>query len=137
MSRELDVLDANGAFYRAFAGRDLEAMDAVWSSAAPVACVHPGWDALRGRDAVMESWRAILNGPHSPEIGCSHAFAQVLGELALVICREHVAGGDLVATNVFIREAGSWKLVHHQASPLASEGEDDDEDEPDEDEQLN
>jgi ketosteroid isomerase-like protein len=129
-----DVLDANGAFYRAFAGRDLDAMDAVWASAAPVACVHPGWDALRGRDAVMQSWRAILSGPRSPEIGCSHAFAQVLGDTALVICREHVAGGQLVATNVFVREANGWKLVHHQASPLASE---DDDDEPGQDEPLN
>jgi ketosteroid isomerase-like protein len=128
MARDLDVLDANSAFYRAFAGRDLEAMDAVWASDAPVACVHPGWDALRGRDAVMESWRAILSGPHSPEIGCSHAFAQVIGETALVICREHVAGGELVATNVFVREDGGWKLVHHQASPLATEGEEEDED---------
>ena len=121
MSSEFDVLDANSAFYAAFAGRDLAAMDAVWASDAPVACVHPGWDALRGRDAVMESWRAILTGPGSPEIGCSHAFAQMIGNIALVVCREHVAGGDLVATNVFILEAGAWKMVHHQASPLATE----------------
>jgi ketosteroid isomerase-like protein len=123
MSSEFDVLDANSAFYAAFARRDLEAMSEVWASEAPVACVHPGWDALRGRDAVMESWRAILTGPGSPEIGCSHAFAQMLGETALVVCREHVPGGELVATNVFVREAEAWKLVHHQASPLASETE--------------
>jgi ketosteroid isomerase-like protein len=123
MWRELDVLDVNSAFYAAFSARDLSRMDALWATTAPVACVHPGWDALRGRDAVMESWRAILNGPSSPDIGCSHAFAQVLGDTALVICREHVPGGDLVATNVFVREGGAWKLVHHQASPLATEGE--------------
>ncbi len=123
MSQELDVLDANSAFYRAFSARDLSAMDAVWATASPVACVHPGWDALRGREAVMESWRAILSGASSPEIGCSHAFAQVLGETALVVCRERVPGGELVATNVFVREDGAWKLVHHQASPLATESE--------------
>ncbi|MFL5261168.1 MAG: nuclear transport factor 2 family protein [Anaeromyxobacteraceae bacterium] len=123
MSRDFEVLDANSAFYVAFSARDIAAMEAVWASEAPVMCVHPGWDALRGRDEVMESWRAILNGPGSPEIGCSHAFAQVLGDTAIVVCREHVPGGELVATNVFVREAGSWKLVHHQASPLATETE--------------
>jgi ketosteroid isomerase-like protein len=131
VSSDFEVLDANSAFYAAFSDRDLEAMDAVWASEAPVVCVHPGWDALRGREAVMDSWRAILNGPGSPEIGCSHAFAQVLGETALVVCREHVPGGELVATNVFVQEGGAWKLVHHQASPLATESEES-EDEPDE-----
>jgi hypothetical protein len=32
-----------------------------------------------------------------------------------VICSEHLEGGTLAATNVFAREGGAWKLVHHQA----------------------
>src|SRR5689334_19999380 len=121
---ELEVLDANSAFYRAFATRDLDAMDALWSRRTAVACVHPGWDALRGRDEVMDAWRAILTGAESPKVGCSHAFAQVHGDVALVVCREHVEGGQLVATNVFVREGDTWRLVHHQASPLATDEED-------------
>lgn len=132
--RDLDVLDANSAFYRAFAARDLDAMDALWSEEQQVACVHPGWDVLRGRDEVMDSWRAILTGDESPKIGCSHAFAQVHGQVALVVCREHVPGGFLVATNVFVREESGWRLVHHQSSPLASDAEDDPDFDP---EQLN
>jgi len=130
MSREFDVLDANSAFYRAFSARDLAAMEALWADDAPVVCVHPGWDALRGRDEVIQSWRAILDGVDSLVVRCSHAFAQVLGDTALVVCREHVSGGQLVATNVFVRERGTWKLVHHQASPLASDDEDGDSEEP-------
>ncbi len=118
---DFEVLDANSAFYRAFAGRDLGAMDALWSSARPVACIHPGWDVLRSRDEIMESWRAIFDGSGPGGVGCSHAFSQVLGGVALVICREHVGGGELVATNVFAREGTAWKMVHHQASPLAVE----------------
>jgi hypothetical protein len=124
-AHDLDVLDANAAFYRAFASRDLEAMDALWSRHAHVVCVHPGWDALRGRDEVMDSWRAILTGGESPEVGCSHAFAQVHGDVAIVICHEHLPGGHLVATNVFVRESQGWRLVHHQASPLATDASDD------------
>ncbi|HTT69821.1 MAG TPA: nuclear transport factor 2 family protein [Anaeromyxobacteraceae bacterium] len=124
MAHDFEVLDANSAFYRAFAAHDLPAMEAVWAAETPVACIHPGWDALHGRQVVMESFRAILNGSSSPEIRCSHAFVQALGEIALVICREHVEGGELVATNVFVREGGAWKLVHHQASPLARNDED-------------
>lgn len=133
-SHDIEVLDANSAFYRAFSARDLDAMDGLWSRLTPVMCVHPGWDALRGRDEVMDSWRAILTGAQSPKVGCSHAFAQVHGEVALVVCREHVEGGQLVATNVFVREQGVWRLVHHQASPLATDDEDNEDFDP---EQLN
>jgi ketosteroid isomerase-like protein len=114
---ELEVLDANSAFYAAFTGRDLEAMDAVWARGAPVACIHPGWEALRGREEVMESWRAILSG-NAPAVRCTRASAHVLGGAAFVVCHERLPGGRLVATNVFVREDGAWRMVHHQAGPL-------------------
>ncbi|MBO0736369.1 MAG: nuclear transport factor 2 family protein, partial [Alphaproteobacteria bacterium] len=41
------VLAANLEFYRAFAARDLAAMDVLWAQRAPVACLHPGWTALK------------------------------------------------------------------------------------------
>ena len=56
MSEHAAVNFANEAFYVAFSTRDLEAMDALWARQAPVTCIHPGWNALTGRDAVMESW---------------------------------------------------------------------------------
>jgi hypothetical protein len=42
----------------------------------------------------------------------------VLGESAYVVCGEAVDGAELVATNLFVREDGAWKLVHHQAGPV-------------------
>ncbi len=118
---ELEVLDANDAFYRAFARRDPDAMCALWSVEHPVACVHPGSDVVDGLDEVLASWRAILVSEGSPDISCSHAEAHVLGEVAFVTCHEVVRGsGRLAATNVFIRERGGWRVVHHQATPIAA-----------------
>ena len=68
---ERQVLATNEAFYAAFAGRDVDAMEGLWALHAPVACIHPGWHALTGRGAVMASWRGILNGPGSPDITCT------------------------------------------------------------------
>jgi hypothetical protein len=34
-----------------------------------------------------------------------------------VICYETMGDTVLVATNIFVREAGTWKLAHHQAGP--------------------
>jgi len=116
---EIGVLEANSAFYRAFAERDLAAMDDLWARESPVACVHPGWDALRGREAVMESWSGILGGD-APRIACIAASAHVLGPAAFVVCGERIPGGPvLVATNVFVRERRGWKLCHHQAGMVA------------------
>ena len=117
MSDEDAVLAANEEFYRAFAAHDLAAMDALWAEETPVACIHPGWDPLVGRDMVMESWAAILGGPGAPQIRCEAPRAFVLGPSAFVICREVLEQGRLIATNVFAREEAGWRMVHHQAGP--------------------
>jgi ketosteroid isomerase-like protein len=130
MRDDEQVLAANAAFYRTFAARDAAAMDALWAVRAPIACVHPGWPALRGREAVLGSWQSILSGSGSPPITCSGAAAHVLGDAAFVICTEHIPNVELVATNVFVREDGAWKMVHHHASGFAHPAEvADDEDE--------
>jgi ketosteroid isomerase-like protein len=118
--REVErVLAANEAFYTAFATRDVDAMEALWAVEARVACIHPGWQPLHGRDAVLASWRDIMGNPSSPPIRCSDAVAHVLGSAAIVICTERFPGAELVATNVFVDEHGSWKLIHHQAGAVA------------------
>jgi ketosteroid isomerase-like protein len=117
---ELEVLDVNDAFYRAFAARDADAMGALWAEDHPVACIHPGSDVLVGRDAVLASWRAVLVPGGAPELTCSHAEPHVLGDVAFVTCHEVIrSGGRLAATNVYVRERGAWRIVHHQATPIA------------------
>ena len=115
------VLAANHAFYRAFAARDLGAMAALWAEADAVACIHPGWDVLIGRAAVLASWRDIFAQPTA--IACRDARALVHGDSACVICHEALgegpAAGLLVATNLFVRQDGAWRLIHHQAGGIA------------------
>jgi ketosteroid isomerase-like protein len=112
------VLTANLDFYRAFNERSVRAMEALWSMAAPVLCVHPGWTALAGREPVIQSWRAILANPEAPRVMCHDDRAFLYGDFAIVQCEEELDGGHLVATNMFVRESGGWKMIHHQASPL-------------------
>jgi ketosteroid isomerase-like protein len=115
---EREVLEANSAFYEAFARSDAEAMDALWAREAPVACLHPGWELLLGRAAVVESWRRILlGGGAPPAIRCERASAHVQGDWAWVVCVEVLPDGMLAATNLFVREEGTWRMVHHHASP--------------------
>ena len=116
---ERAILAANAAFYRAFGARDAVAMDGLWARNAPVACIHPGWHALTGREQVMESWRAILGNPEQPDLRCLRATVHQVDAFAFVTCYEHIAQQLLVATNVFVLEDGEWRMVHHQSGPSA------------------
>ena len=116
---ERAVLLANAAFYDAFAQRNVDAMDGVWARESPVTCIHPGWNVLAGREAVLASWRDILGEPGSPPIRCSNAVVYLYGETASVVCIERLPTGGLVATNVFVQEQGRWRMVHHHAGPVA------------------
>jgi hypothetical protein len=130
MAREA-VLFANEAFYQAFAGRDIDAMDRLWARGGPVACIHPGWSPLVGRERVLASWRAILANPASPAIRCRRPRAFLHGDSAFVICYEEIEGAVLIATNLFVREGREWKMTHHQAGPVTVASEDEPaEDEP-------
>lgn len=109
------VLEANTDFYVAFARGDDAAMERLWAHGPAITCIHPGWQALVGRDAVMESWKAILASP--PPVRCIGARAFVNGTNAHVICYEGLGDGMLVATNLFVLEDQVWRMIHHQAGP--------------------
>ena len=116
MSQHDAVLFANEAFYLAFASRDLAAMTDLWAARVPVSCIHPGWAPLLGRDEVLQSWEGIFSG-EAPPITCHGARAHVYGEAATVLCYERIPENYLIATNIYVREGGLWKMVHHQAGP--------------------
>lgn len=112
------VLAANLEFYRAFAARDLPAMDALWARKVPVACLHPGWSALKDRDAIIESWAGILSNSRAPRIACYDEQVFLYGDVALVLCEEELEGGTLAASNFFVREGGEWRMTHHHAGQI-------------------
>lgn len=121
---ETEVLAKNDAFYAAFNARDVEAMEHLWAHGFPVVCLHPGSAALHGRSQVLRSWEAILRSEGAPRVAIAGARVVMLGETAMVLCYERMSdpetggGAVLAATNVFVREAGEWRLVHHHAAAI-------------------
>ena len=114
------LLAANRDFYRIVGDRDVSAMATLWAVTAPVACVHPGWPPLVGRDRVLQSWNEILRGAQPPSIRCYEEYPLIYGDFGQVVCLEIINGALLAATNIFIKEDGAWRLINHQASPVAS-----------------
>jgi ketosteroid isomerase-like protein len=113
--RRGEVGAANQEFYRAFADGDFSTMDELWSRREDVVCIHPGWPPVHGREDVMASWRGILADPPSPAIKAVDEEVYLLGEAAMVLCSETIGEIFLVATNLFVREDGNWRIIHHHA----------------------
>ena len=127
---EAVVLNANDAFYRAFESLDPTRMEDVWLASPDVVCIHPGWRARIGIEAVMESWRAIFRGTHHMKFTVAQPVVAESGDAAMVTCIEMISQGNpaapefgsVQAVNAFRRVDGRWKMILHHASPFAPLG---------------
>jgi ketosteroid isomerase-like protein len=117
--------EANERFYRALEALDLARMDGVWHHGPDVRCVHPGWDALVGWDAVRASFDQIFASTGWIRVTATDISVQVIGDVGLVTCSENITAtqdddvGVAVAqaTNVFRRTREGWRMILHHASP--------------------
>jgi uncharacterized protein (TIGR02246 family) len=125
-----DIKKANQALYAAFEEADIDALEALWDDADDVACVHPGSPLLMGRRDVLRSWTALLANSGYLQFVLSNVRVRVDGDVAVVTCEENILadlsaargliGGTAVATNVFRRRDGQWRLWIHHSSPVAT-----------------
>ena len=124
-----EVEAANTALYAAFESADVDAMYALWDDEQPgaVVCVHPGWPMLRGRSQVLRSWSAVMASTSYIQFFLTDVEVHITGEVAVVTCVENVlttisqdAGNNaaVVATNIFVRRDGVWRLQVHHGSPV-------------------
>jgi len=114
---KLAVIAANRAFYKAFRESDLEALDALWAKKAKVSVIHPGWNAIYGREKVMASWQRIIDSGGVPQIYPVQPAVLFLDSSAVVLNYEKIGKSYLVATNIFVLEDGAWRIFHHHAGP--------------------
>jgi ketosteroid isomerase-like protein len=124
MGEDDAILEANAAYYRAFATANFSAMSRIWADE-QVSCVHPGWPVLIGRKAVLESWRRILANPEAERIEWHDATAMVAGNEGRVLCVEVIGAMAFAASNWFRRIDSIWRMIHHHASPIALKADDD------------
>lgn len=115
MMTEETALFANDAFYAAFRDGDYPAMAALWAQDAKQCCLHPTWEPLFGRQAILAAWRELLVGP--PPIEYVTPYVISTQSMATVFCYEKIEQAYLAATNVFVMEEGRPRMVLHQAAP--------------------
>jgi ketosteroid isomerase-like protein len=124
MSAESDVRRASEAFYAALnrMGNGVQgAMEDVWSHGTQVTAMHPIGGRTEGWEAVRQSFDQVAGLAANARIGIRDQQIQVRGDLAYELGVEFgsftMGGHDLVldhrVTNIYAREAGGWKVVHH------------------------
>jgi len=126
MDDDLDSLrHVNERFYKALEELDLATMDRLWLHEGWVRCVHPGWDAVVGWEAVRQSWARIFANTAWMRVTATDVELARFGDVGLVACAENIttqseaAVGVAVAlaTNLYRHTADGWRLIHHHASP--------------------
>lgn len=125
---QVQVLEANANFYRAFESLDIQRMAAVWAKGDHVECIHPGWSLLSGWGAVKASWEMIFSSTKEIRFTLTDIRVQIRGPLAWVVLTENllsqvqqdVTATRLLATNIYEKADGIWQMVHHHASHIFS-----------------
>jgi ketosteroid isomerase-like protein len=124
MSTEDEVRKASEQFYAALnrmANGDARPLADIWSQGAGVTTMHPIGGREVGWDKVRASFAQVAEIVSEGRIRLDDQLIRVTGDLAYELGFERgqakFAGQqvslDHRVTNIYRKEAGSWKIVHH------------------------
>ncbi len=124
MPTEDEVRKASNQFYAGLnrmLNGDAAPLAEIWSHGKAVTSLHPIGGREVGWDAVRESFEKVAQLSSDGKVGLKDQLIQVAGELAYEVGVEHgqvkISGQPVTiehrVTNIYQREAGTWKMVHH------------------------
>ena len=126
MSAENEVGAASRQFYTALnsvANGDARSMADIWSQSADATTMHPIGGRQVGWNQVWDSWQQVAEIASEGRVTLGDQLIRVVGDAAYELGTEHVvmtlAGhsvrGEVRVTNIYRREGGAWRIVHHHA----------------------
>ena len=124
MSAEEDVRAASAGFYAALnrmVDGDAAPLSQIWSHSERVTTMHPLGGQQIGWAAVRESFEQIAKLAPGGHVRLDDQIIEVGGEMAYELGTERgqtTLAEELITleqrvTNIYRREAGAWKKVHH------------------------
>jgi ketosteroid isomerase-like protein len=124
MSTENEVRKASEQVYSALNSMlngDAAPLADIWSHSAAVTTMHPVGGLQAGWDKVRHSFEQMSGLASGGQATLADQSIQVAGDMAYELGVEHrqtkLAGQQVAiehrVTNIYRREAGGWKIVHH------------------------
>jgi len=124
MSAADEVREASKQFYTGLnrmANGDASPLADIWSHSATVTAMHPIGGRHVGWEDIRESFAQVAGAASDGKIELKDQQVHVAADMA---CETGVENGtfklgghpvsiELRVTNVYQREAGAWKMVHH------------------------
>ena len=134
MTAEDDVRQASDRFYAALTSLlngDAGPMMDVWSHSSDVTTMHPIGEREVGWEKVEGPWQQVASISSGGRVAIQDPLIRVVGDLAYEVGSESgdaTMAGETISfrarvTNVYRREGGAWKMVHHHTdkSPAMEE----------------
>lgn len=126
MSAESEVRAASETFYSALnrmAAGESGTMSGIWSHGAQASAFHPIGGRDVGWEKISDSFEQVANVGTGGEIKLTDQVIQIAGDMACEAGTEKGylslsglrASIDQRVTNVYRREGGNWKMIHHHA----------------------
>ena len=124
MSTKDEVRKASKQLYSALnrmLNGDAAPLADIWSHSAAVTTMHPIGGRQVGWNKVRESWEQLARIATGGQVKLRDQIIQVAADVAYELGVEHgqakLAGQQVTiehrVTNIYRREAGGWKIVHH------------------------
>lgn len=114
---------AEDAFYAAFSAARMDDMMRVWATDTEVVCIHPGGPRLTGVLEIRHSWAQIFTDSLPRAFTLRGRIVVGDGDQRVHILEENISvpgtrfiAPPVLATNVYRRRLGSWRMVLHHAS---------------------
>jgi len=124
MSTENEVRNASKQFYAGLnrmLNGDADPLAEIWSHSAAVTALHPIGGRQVGWDAVRASFEQVAQLASGGKVELKDQLIRVVGDMAFEAGVEYgqlkLAGQPVTiehrVTNIYQREAGVWKMIHH------------------------
>jgi ketosteroid isomerase-like protein len=124
MKIEDEVRKASSQFYSGLnkmANGQTNALANAWSHSNSVTTLHPIGGRQVGWEAVKESFDQVANLASEGKVELKDQLIHVLGDVAYEVgteqaqfkLAEHEIKAEIRVTNIYQRENGLWKIVHH------------------------
>jgi len=121
---ESEVREASARFYAGLnrmANGEADALKGIWSQSAEATALHPIGGRVVGGAKVQDSFNQVAQAASKGRIALADQYLCVVGDLAYEVGAERgsitlagtAASIDQRVTNIYRKEAGTWKIVHH------------------------